>query len=121
MRGGRPAVPDAARVDRIARLEKIKAAAAALQMAESVRFAQSQAERAAGRDVHRDKIGRGIADQLGLACHSPGSKLPSARGRSGVVVRSAGNLSAAGRRRDQRVCRLAGGDRNPASGRQDQT
>ena len=42
-------VPDAARVDRMARLEKIKAAAAALQMAESVRFAQSQAEAAVGR------------------------------------------------------------------------
>jgi len=37
-------VPDAVLIDRIASLEKIKAAAAALQMAESVRFAQSQAE-----------------------------------------------------------------------------
>ena len=65
-------VSDAARVDRIARLEKIKAAAAALQMAESVRFAQSQAEQQLAADVHPDKIGRGIADQLGLACHISG-------------------------------------------------
>ena len=70
--GDGPVVPDAARVDRIARLEKIKAAAAALQMAESVRFAQSQAERQLAADVHPDKLGRGIADQLGLACHVSG-------------------------------------------------
>jgi Domain of unknown function (DUF222) len=65
-------VSDAVRVDRIARLERIKAAAAALQLAESVRFAQSQAEQQLAADVHPDKIGRGIADQLGLACHVSG-------------------------------------------------
>ena len=65
-------VPDAVRIDRIASLEKIKAAAAALQMAESVRFAQSQAEAQLAADVHPDKIGRGIADQLGLACKVSG-------------------------------------------------
>jgi hypothetical protein len=65
-------VADAARIDRIARLEKIKAAAAALQAAESVRFAQSQAESQLAADVHPSKIGRGIADQLGLACHVSG-------------------------------------------------
>jgi hypothetical protein len=62
-------VSDAAR---IARLEKIKAAAAALQAAESVRFAQSQAEAQLAADVHPSKIGRGIADQLGLACQVSG-------------------------------------------------
>ena len=66
------AVPDAVRIDRIARLEKIKSAAAALQMAESVRFAQSQAAAQLAADVHPDKIGRGIADQLGLARHVSG-------------------------------------------------
>ena len=35
-------VTDRERIDRIARLEQLKAAAAALQAAESVRFAQSQ-------------------------------------------------------------------------------
>jgi hypothetical protein len=65
-------VPDAARIDRIARLEKIKAAAGALQMAESVRFAQAQADAQLAADVHPDKIGRGIADQLGLACRGSG-------------------------------------------------
>ena len=65
-------VPDAVRIDRIARLEKIKAAAGALQMAESVRFAQSQAAAQLAADVNPDKIGRGIADQLGLACRVSG-------------------------------------------------
>lgn len=65
-------VSDAMRIDRIARLEKIKAAAAALQVAESVRFAQSQAEEQLAAEVHPDKIGRGIADQLGLACKVSG-------------------------------------------------
>jgi hypothetical protein len=65
-------VSDAVRIDRIARLEKIKAAAAALQMAESVRFAQSQATAQLDAGVHPDRIGRGIADQLGLACKVSG-------------------------------------------------
>ena len=59
---------DAVRVDRIARLEQLKAAAAALLAAESVRFAQSQVEKQMAADVHPTAIGRGIADQLGLAC-----------------------------------------------------
>ena len=62
-------MPDAVR---IALLEKIKSAAAALQVAESVRFAQSQAEAQLAANVHPDKIGRGIADQLGLACKISG-------------------------------------------------
>ena len=65
-------VPDAVRIDRIARLEKIKAAAAALQMAESVRFAQSQAAVQLAADVHPNQIGRGMQDRLGLACRISG-------------------------------------------------
>jgi uncharacterized protein DUF222 len=63
---------DAVRIDRIALLEKIKAAATALQMAESVRFAQSQAEAQLADGVHPERIGRGVADQLGLACRVSG-------------------------------------------------
>src|SRR5215210_4705016 len=62
-------VSDADRIDRIARLEKLKAAASALQAAESVRFAQSQVEQQMAADVHRKALGRGIADQIALACH----------------------------------------------------
>jgi hypothetical protein len=59
---------DAARIDRIARLEKLRAVTAALQAAESVRFAQSQVVEQLAADVHPSKIGRGIAEQIGLAC-----------------------------------------------------
>jgi hypothetical protein len=55
-----------------ARLEKLKPAAAALQVPESVRFAQSQAKAQLAADVHPDKDGRGIAAQLGLACQVSG-------------------------------------------------
>jgi hypothetical protein len=61
-------VPDADRIDRIARLEKLRAVTAALQAAESVRFAQSQVAGQMAADVHPDKIGRGVAEQIGLAC-----------------------------------------------------
>ena len=43
---------DAVRIDRIARLEKLRAATAALQAAESVRFAQSQVAEQLAADVH---------------------------------------------------------------------
>jgi hypothetical protein len=62
------AASDAARIDRIARLEKLRAATAALQVAESVRFAQSQVAEQIAAEVHPDAIGRGIAEQIGLAC-----------------------------------------------------
>jgi hypothetical protein len=62
-------VCDADRIDRIARLEKLRAATAALQAAECVRFAQSQVEAQLAADVHPDAVGRGIADQIALACH----------------------------------------------------
>jgi hypothetical protein len=59
---------DAARVDRIARLEKLRAVTAALQAAESVRFAQSQVAEQLAADVYPEAIGRGIAEQIALAC-----------------------------------------------------
>jgi hypothetical protein len=80
-------VPDAVRIDRIARLEKLRAATAALQVAESVRFAQSQvAEQMAAR-VHPEQIGRGIAQQIGLACRiSPVTAARRLKHRAGAVV-----------------------------------
>ena len=59
---------DAARIDRIARLEKLRAVTVARQAAESVRFAQSQVAEQLAADVHPDAIGRGIAEQIALAC-----------------------------------------------------
>jgi hypothetical protein len=62
------AVSDAARIDRLARLEKLRAATAAAQAAESVRFAQSQVAEQLAAKVHPEAVGRGIAEQIGLAC-----------------------------------------------------
>jgi hypothetical protein len=79
------AVGDASRIDRIARLEKLRAATAALQVAESVRFAQSQVAEQMAANVDPEAIGRGIAEQIGLACRiSPASA--SVAHRAGDVV-----------------------------------
>ncbi len=63
---------DPARVDQITLLERIKAAAAAAQHTVLVAFARSQvdthtAQIAAGR-LRPDTLGRGVGDQIGLAC-----------------------------------------------------
>jgi hypothetical protein len=49
-------VADASRIDRIARLEKLRAATAELQIAESVRFAQSQVKEQMAATPHRIMI-----------------------------------------------------------------
>jgi hypothetical protein len=71
-------VPDAVPIDRIARLEKLRAATTAVQVAELVRFAQSQVAEQMAADVHPEQIGRGIAEQIGLACRI--SHVVAARG-----------------------------------------
>jgi hypothetical protein len=40
-----------------------------VQAAESARFAQSQTAQQLAARVHPKAVGRGIADQIGLACH----------------------------------------------------
>ena len=88
---------DAARIDQIALLERIQAAAAATQAAVMVGFARSQVlaqQRAVLADPRA--VGRGIADQLGLACRvSPIGGVAAAGGGAGV----AGPRRAAGHRR----------------------
>ena len=61
-------VADADRVDRLDRLERVRAAIVAVQAAETVRFAQSQVAQQLAADVHPQRIGQGIADQIALAC-----------------------------------------------------
>lgn len=61
-------VIDAARIDRIALLEKIRAAATGAQAEEIVKFAVSQVQAQEHADVDPRKVGRGIADQVALAC-----------------------------------------------------
>jgi hypothetical protein len=59
---------DAARIDRIAALERIKAVAAAAQGAQIVRFARSQVDAHVSARVDPQAVGRGIAEQIALAC-----------------------------------------------------
>jgi len=62
-----PAVGDAERIDRIALLERIKHAASAAQARESVAFDAGQREAQTAAGVLRDRIGRGVAEQVALA------------------------------------------------------
>jgi len=80
---------DAARVDRIARLEKLRAVTAALQAAESVRFAQSQVAEQLAADVHPTVIGR--TNWVGLP-PLPGGRGPAIEHGAGVVVRTTRHL-----------------------------
>lgn len=61
-------VADGTRIDRIATLERLRSAAAAAQYVEMVAFARSQVEAQRGADVDPRQLGRGIADQIALAC-----------------------------------------------------
>ena len=62
-------VPDAARIDRIALMERLRAALAAAQHTEMVGFARSQVEvQIADGSLDPKRVGRGIADQVALAC-----------------------------------------------------
>lgn len=60
---------DAELIDQIAVLEQIGAAAAALKAAKIVRFDQAQIAAQHAEDWDPADVGRGIAEQIGLACH----------------------------------------------------
>ncbi len=59
---------DRSRIDRIAALERVRSAAAAAQYVEMVAFGRSQVEAQRELDVDPRILGRGIADQIALAC-----------------------------------------------------
>jgi hypothetical protein len=60
---------DADRIDRIAAFEQMRGALAAAQQAEIVAFARSQVEAQIVDDILDPRtVGRGIGDQIGLAC-----------------------------------------------------
>jgi Domain of unknown function (DUF222) len=65
---------DAARIDRIAVLERLKAAAGAAQAAEMVQFGVSQVAAQRAADVHPRTLGRGIGEQIALACKTSPSE-----------------------------------------------
>jgi HNH endonuclease. len=60
-------VDDAERIDRIRLLEEIKAQAAAAQARETAAFVAEQREQQAAQGVPAERVGRGIAAQVGLA------------------------------------------------------
>ncbi len=66
--GSGAAVGDGVRIDRIVVLERLKAALEALQAVEIVGFARSQVVEQQRLDVDPRRVGRGIADQVALAC-----------------------------------------------------
>lgn len=60
---------DAARIDRITIMERVRAALAAAQHTEMVAFARSQVEAHIADHTRRPRtVGRGIGDQIALAC-----------------------------------------------------
>ena len=82
---------DTVRIDRIARLEKPRAVTAALQAAESVRFAQSQVAEQLAADVHphRDRSWYCRTDRFGARRLSPVVAARRLNTAPGVVVRTA--------------------------------
>ncbi|MEJ2871676.1 DUF222 domain-containing protein [Actinomycetospora sp. OC33-EN08] len=66
-------ITDAARIDRIALLEQTRTALAAAQHTEMVAFAkahvEAQADLVAAHELDPRDLGKGIADQIALACH----------------------------------------------------
>ena len=60
-------VDDATRIARIRELEELKSAAAAAQARETAAFADSHRRAQAAAGVPADRVGRGIASQVGLA------------------------------------------------------
>lgn len=61
-------VGDAERIDRIATLERLQASLEAVKATEMVAFARSQTAEQIAHGVHPRAVGRGIADQIALAC-----------------------------------------------------
>ncbi|HEY2222002.1 hypothetical protein [Actinomycetospora sp.] len=78
------AVPDAARIDRIAVLERMRAALAAAQHTEMVAFGRSQVaahtEQITGGTLDPRKLGQGIADQIASPPTSHRSPGPAGSG-----------------------------------------
>jgi len=58
---------DAGRISRLRALEELKAAAAALQASETAAFVASQRAAQAAAGIKPERVGRGIAAQVGLA------------------------------------------------------
>lgn len=78
---------DAVRVDQLDLIERVKAAAEAAQARVIVAFERSQLERQRADGVRRDCLGRGIGDQVAMACRQPTSQGPRRLGFAQAVVK----------------------------------
>jgi hypothetical protein len=77
---------DAVRIDQLDLLERLKSAAEAAQARVIVAFERSQIERQRAAGVRRDCQGRGIGDQVAMACRQPTSQGPRRLGFAKAVV-----------------------------------
>ncbi|WP_050668643.1 DUF222 domain-containing protein [Luteipulveratus halotolerans] len=83
---GDDADDDAARIDQLALLEQIGAACVAAQARVMVAFADSQREQQAAAGVPVRERGRGVADQIGLACKISPQAASSRLGRARTLM-----------------------------------
>ena len=58
-------------VDQLALLERLRSAVAAAQAAVLVRFGRERVERQLAEEVHPRNVGRGVVEEIGLACRVP--------------------------------------------------
>jgi hypothetical protein len=77
---------DAVRIDQLDLLERLKSAAEAAQARVIDAFERSQLERQRAAGVRRDCRGRGIGDQVALACRQPASQGSRRLGFAKAVV-----------------------------------
>lgn len=77
---------DAVRVDQLDLLERLKGAAEAAQARVIGAFERSQLERQRAAGVRRDCLGRGIGDQVAMACRQPTSQGPRRLGFATALV-----------------------------------
>lgn len=77
---------DAVRVDQMDLLERLKGAVEAAQSRVIAAFEHSQVERQRAAGVRYDSLGRGIGDQVAMACRQPASQGPRRLGFAKAVV-----------------------------------
>jgi hypothetical protein len=77
---------DAVRVDQMDLLERLKGAVEAAQSRVIAAFEGSQVERQRAAGVRSDALGRGIGDQVAMACRQPTSQGPRRLGFAKAVV-----------------------------------
>ncbi|WP_050670841.1 HNH endonuclease [Luteipulveratus halotolerans] len=79
-------VGDAERIDQLAALERLQAACVAAQAHVMVAFAESQVHEQAAAGVPARQRGRGVADQIGLACKISPQAASARLGRARALV-----------------------------------